>query len=191
MVKGVSINGVGTHNPAVGLELMRTGSSKWEKGIDVRNSVIGIKVQNDGIAQGIVIGSPALATSSAIQSQQLVNGADTILLQRNNDSSPNGQLIRAVNAANNANLFILDALGNMHNSGAIDANGNITGNILNGTSLRLSTGAVPVPTGQLGLGTSTATSAAAGSSGAPPAQVAGYLVFYIGKTPYKIPFYNQ
>ena len=190
-VKGISINGIGTYNPAVGLEIMRTGSSKWGMGIDVRNSVTGIKIENDGISQGIVIGSPTLATGTAIQSQQLADGADTILLQRNTDTASSGQLIHAVNAANNANLFILDTQGNLHNSGNISATGNITGNVLNGANLRLSSSAVAAPAGEIGLGTSTATSATTGSSGTPPAQVAGYLVFYIGKTPYKIPFYNQ
>jgi len=52
------------------------------------------------------------------------------------------------------------------------------------------TGAPPtVGAGQVGLGTTTATSATAGANGAVPAQVAGYLVVNIGGTNFKIPYF--
>jgi hypothetical protein len=52
------------------------------------------------------------------------------------------------------------------------------------------TGATPtVSAGQLAMGTTTATSATAGSSGDVPAQVLGYLVMNLGGTAIKVPYY--
>jgi len=61
-------------------------------------------------------------------------------------------------------------------------------NIANGGILVA--GAAPTNAGQLGIGYQTATTATAGSSGAPPAQVAGYFIFANGVTLVKVPFYN-
>jgi hypothetical protein len=52
------------------------------------------------------------------------------------------------------------------------------------------TGATPtVSAGQLAMGTTTATSATAGTSGDVPAQVLGYLVMNLGGTAIKVPYY--
>lgn len=48
-----------------------------------------------------------------------------------------------------------------------------------------------VSTGQVGLGTTTATSATAGSHGAVPGQVAGYIVVNISGTNFKVPYFNS
>lgn len=48
-----------------------------------------------------------------------------------------------------------------------------------------------VTTGQVGIGTTTATSATLGSNGAVPAQVAGYLVINIAGTNFKLPYFNS
>jgi hypothetical protein len=45
--------------------------------------------------------------------------------------------------------------------------------------------------GVLSIGSGTATTATTGSSGAPPAQVLGYLVFNLAGNPIKIPYYNN
>lgn len=132
LVKGISINGVGTANPAVGLEVMRTGTgagSDWVTGIDIRNALTGLQIpNNDGnLANGIEIGGPSLSSSADIFAKQLTNGGDGILFQRNTDISPTGYILRAVNAANSANIFLLDAIGNMTTSGNMSA-ANITSN---------------------------------------------------------------
>lgn len=49
---------------------------------------------------------------------------------------------------------------------------------------------VAPPTGVLAIGSDTGGSATTGASGAPPAQVAGYLTWFIGSTAIKIPYYN-
>ena len=52
------------------------------------------------------------------------------------------------------------------------------------------TAATPTTTtGQVGLGTTTSTSATAGSNGDVPAQVVGYLEIDIAGTKYKVPYY--
>jgi hypothetical protein len=53
----------------------------------------------------------------------------------------------------------------------------------------LRSSALSAPAGQISIGNNTATSATAGTNGAPPAAVAGYLQIYIGSTQYKIPYY--
>jgi hypothetical protein len=47
-----------------------------------------------------------------------------------------------------------------------------------------------VAASQVGLGSTTATSATAGSNGAAPSQVAGYLIINVAGTAMKIPYYN-
>lgn len=54
------------------------------------------------------------------------------------------------------------------------------------------TGNVPaVGAGQVGFGNQSAASATTGASGAPPAQVAGYLIANVAGTTAKIPYYNN
>jgi len=54
------------------------------------------------------------------------------------------------------------------------------------------TAATPtVAAAQIGLGTSTATSATAGANGAVPAQVVGYMIVNIAGTNYKVPYFNN
>lgn len=55
----------------------------------------------------------------------------------------------------------------------------------------LTSAAPTVASGQVGLGSTTATSATAGTNGAVPAQVAGYLIINVAGTVQKIPFFNS
>lgn len=116
LVKGISINGVGDNNPDVGIEIMRTGSSthNWNYGINVRNSLVGIKIEEAATVRGIVIGEPLVFTNSLISGRQLVNSAanDMIVLQRRTDTSPVGNFFRLTNAANTLDVFSVDVAGN-------------------------------------------------------------------------------
>lgn len=67
---------------------------------------------------------------------------------------------------------------------------NITGGTISVPSYT-ATGATPVvSTGQLGIGTTTATTATAGGTGALPATVLGYLEVNLGGTMVKVPYYS-
>jgi len=117
LVKGISINGIGTHNPAVGLEIFRSDTSLWKYGIHLMNSVIGMKIETSGVnavtGQGVVIGGASLIANTAIEAKQTANNDDTMILQRSTDTAPAGYLLRFVNAANSASLASVDVSGNL------------------------------------------------------------------------------
>jgi len=48
-----------------------------------------------------------------------------------------------------------------------------------------------VAAGQIGLGSTTANTASAGTQGPPPGQVVGYIIVNIGGTNYKVPYYGN
>ena len=74
----------------------------------------------------------------------------------------------------------LDVTGAIKASSTVQAAGEI-----------LTAAAPTVSAGQVGLGSTTATSATAGSNGAVPAQVAGYIIANVGGTTVKIPYFNN
>lgn len=70
--------------------------------------------------------------------------------------------------------------------------GSGTPNAFAATTLRLSVVAPTVAAGQVGLGSTTATTVgAAGGAAAPPATPVGYLIVNIGGTNFKIPYYTN
>lgn len=123
LVKGISINGIGTVNPAVALEVIRTGTgagASWVKGIDVRDSITGIDI-NAGAGKlqtGISIGAATGGLQAGVQSQQLFNSADTYYGIRNTDTSPAGSFLRFTDAANTKNIFRVDTSGNITGTAA-------------------------------------------------------------------------
>lgn len=52
--------------------------------------------------------------------RQPANSADTLVLQRFTDTTPAGYFLRAVNAANNSNLAIIDYAGNATFTGLVN-----------------------------------------------------------------------
>ena len=182
LVKGISINGIGNVNPQVGLEVMRTGSGDgawWKQGLNIRNSEIGIKIEPAAsVNKGIVIGNVVQLQNTPLSAQQGVSGGDTVLLQRASDAAPAGHALRLVNAANTVTLA------------QIDVHGNLKANSIATPNLIVTSAAIPGQAGALALGASVATNAKSGNLGPAPAEVAGYLVVYIGKRQYKIPLYE-
>jgi hypothetical protein len=183
LVKGISINGVGTFNPFVALEVIRAGTkgnpgSSWTRGLDIRDSITGLWI-NPGptLTTGINInGGPGNAAISAVQ---IGNGGDCLLLSRSTDSSPSGYLLRAVNSANNSNLVLLDVVGNMSIVGIMSVN-----------HIVMTNPASPKTSGQFAIGASSQyTVGAAGSASALPSAPRGYLIGYEGATKIVIPYY--
>lgn len=115
-VKGIAISGAGTHDAAVGLEIVRL-SQKWEIGAYIANAGDGLVIRPVTGGRGVVVGAvgsdPAAVGDTAVSARQMLNNADTLLLQRLTDTAPTGQFIRAVNAANSANIFVVDIAGNI------------------------------------------------------------------------------
>jgi hypothetical protein len=175
LVKGLSINGIGSANPDVGLELIRSDKTKWNVGIDLMNAKTGIKVRNTpGLQNGLLVGDPAPQQSAGIVAKQLTNGGDGIVVQRATDTAPTGSALRVVDSANANTVVNVDVLGNTTVQ-----------------SLKLNGAAIAGPDGQISLGNTRADTATSGTSGALPSQVAGYLVILIGSKAVKIPYYNN
>jgi hypothetical protein len=183
LVKGISINGVGTTNPAVGLEVMRTGTgagASWVMGINVRNSLTAIKIESSGLSKGIVIGETSGFDNCLFQGKQLVNGStnDMIALQRLTDTSSAGFFIRGINAANSSTMFSINVSG-----GAIFAS------TLQATNIRATDGAITMGATGLSLGATSSTTASTGTRTL-PANPLGFLVAFLGATEIRIPYYG-
>lgn len=186
VVKGISVTGGGDQDCEVALEVTRLSGTKWNLGLYITESQDSVVIRPRNAGRGIVVHAPSTDASkdvspvgnSAMSMRQMANNADTIFLQRFTDTTPTGQFINCVNAANSQNLFIVDVLGNMTLSGFVLAN-----------NMTLTGSAPVVGAGQVGFGAGTATTANTGASGAPPAQVAGYLIVNIAGTNRKIPYY--
>lgn len=113
LVKGVSISGVGSANPDIGLEILRAGG-KWNRGIDIRNSIKALNIYPDAsMVCGIAIGNPSDQDGVIISAKHNTNGDDGILIQRNTDTAPSGNFLRFVDAANTQNLFRVDINGGL------------------------------------------------------------------------------
>ena len=121
LVKGISINGLGTSNPQLGLEITRTGSSLWQYGIAVSNSQVGIV----GAPSANLSSFKAVATSNAatIAFQQFQNSGSVYLGMRYTDTSPSGYFLQFVNAANSSNILLCDVVGNLTTIGIIKGAG--------------------------------------------------------------------
>lgn len=188
LVKGISISGAGTANPKVAIEIVRANNTPWQYGLDILNSVTGIRIRNSSQTNiGIVVGNPADQTGAVLSGQQLANSDDGVLLQRFTDTSPTGSFFRAVNAANSQNLFNVTA------DGSITSVGNITstGPYVRGTNLDATGPVSAAPAGVLRMSASTSTTVgAAGAASALPATPLGYLTWNIGGTNVKIPYYS-
>lgn len=180
LVKGIAITGAGAYDAETGLEIVRL-TQKWKIGAYIANAGDGLVIRPVTGGRGVVVGAvgsdPAAVGDTAISARQMLNSGDTLLLQRLTDTAPTGQFIRAVNAGNSANLFVLDVSGNMTLAGKVTMNTAVL------------TGPAPVVTaGQLGLGASTAATANAGAATL-PANPVGFLVLNLGGTNVKLPYY--
>lgn len=174
LVKGISVNGIGTANPDVGIELIRSDATKWNVGIDIMNAVVGVQIRNTtGLQMGISVGGPTAQLSSAVTAKLLSNGGDGVVVQRFTDTAPTGSALRVVDAANTKNLVNIDTIGNALVQ-----------------SVQLSSGAIAGLAGQFALGNTTAAVATAGSLTL-PANPALYWSILVGSTIYKIPMYNN
>jgi len=111
--KGIGLNGAGTKNAAVGIEITRDNTTKWNVAIHVLKSLIGLKIEQEGTDIGVQIGNGPIVSNVALTAGQLANGSDTILLSRNTDTNPSGYLMRFVNAANSQILASIDIGGNV------------------------------------------------------------------------------
>jgi len=176
-VKGLSITGLGTYNPDIGIEIVRVTGTSWKIGQLIQNSNDALVINSQTGGRGIVINPPGSAaltvTNVALTLKQFSNNSETILLQRSTDTSPTGYFLRAVNAANSANLLLIDVDGNIGGSG-LQAFGSASG----------------LPNTGVCISGETSGTASSGGGSAAPGAVSGYIVIKVSGTNKKIPYYN-
>lgn len=105
-VGGLLVASGGTKHPGRAILLGATSAANtWRKGIDIPASAVS--------DTGIEVGTPTAGLVGSVLVKQLANAGDTLLLQRNTDTSPTGTLIRCVNGANSAELFKVSVNGKL------------------------------------------------------------------------------
>jgi len=180
VTKGISISGGGNVNATVGLEVNCLPTRFWDRGVHVLQAQDGIVITPITNGRGIVIGTVPPITSTAFSARQFNNLSDVLLLQRQTDTSPSGYFLRCVNANNNANLVLLDTIGNLQLAG-----------IVLSAQLVVKQNATPVAVGEFAFGsTNQSTVGVAGTANPLPATPRGYLIAYDGPTKVVIPYYN-
>jgi hypothetical protein len=180
VTKGISISGGGNVNATVGLEVTCLPTRFWDRGVHVLQAQDGIVITPITNGRGIVIGTVPPITSTAFSARQFNNLSDVLLLQRQTDTSPSGYFLRCVNANNNANLVLLDTIGNLQLAG-----------IVLSAQLVVKQNATPVAAGDFAFGsTNQSTVGVAGTANPLPATPRGYLIAYDGPTKVLIPYYN-
>jgi hypothetical protein len=102
----VNVTSGGSFQPgyAIIIDSTNHGANQWHQGIVMVPGAISDTGLNIGM----------LAYSGSIVSQQISNGGDDLLVQRQTDSSPTGFFIRAVDNANTFNIFQLTTTGVMN-----------------------------------------------------------------------------
>lgn len=201
LVKGISISGAGTVGPRVALEIVRANNTPWAYGIDILNATTGIRVRASTQTRiGILVGAPAAQLNAVLSGKLLANGDDGVLLERFTDTSPTGNFFRAVNAANNTNLFSVASSGSINTAGSLTAAlnvaataGNITASAgyVRGSNIDATGPVSAAPNGVLRLSASTSlTVGAAGGAAARPATPAMYITVNYGGQNYKLALEN-
>lgn len=187
LVKGISISGAGTVGPRVAVEIVRANNTPWAYGIDALNCVTGMRIRASTQTKiGVLVGAPATQLNAVLSAKMLANGDDGVLLERTTDTSPTGNYLRGVNAANSQNVFTLGITGNFATIGNLSTSaGYVRGPVLDATG--------PVsasPAGGVRISASTATTVgAAGTAAALPSAPQKYLVINQDGVNYKIPLF--
>lgn len=195
LTKGVSVSGIGTVNPDVGIEIIRGPAipatpyiqTYWERGIDIMTSVIGLQIR-DTCSGGIAINAPGQTANTPISAKQRIAGGDTIVLQRNSDGST-GNYIRGVNASNTVNQFSINGNGDSYFQAGTYIGLLLCAGGIEVTKVSFAAPSVPAAAGVLNIGNSTASSASAGGVSLPSNPI-GFLRMYLGSTEIKVPYYG-
>ena len=119
IMKGILITGSSTQDCRSGIEIGHNGAT-WENGIvvSVATRGIGITNANGGLTRGLTI-NEKFNLPSLISATQINNSEDGIVLQRNTDTSPTGNLFKIRNRANTEDLFKIDVNGNVSTHGNV------------------------------------------------------------------------
>lgn len=197
----ISIDNAGAYSGRVGI-----GTQTPTTDLDVNGGIKGTSVSTPALTATGANGSMTLAGNLTINAG--TGGALGTLTVANN-AAVNGSLqVTGAATANSLQIpsgqapAITLATGGAISGASLNVStGNITGGVISGTSLNVGTGAITCGPITSSINTSsfhsvtitnatTATSATAGTNGALPNAVAGYLTISINGTTRKIPYYN-
>lgn len=169
---GIDVTGIGSVNPNYGVIIRRADSTFWGVGLEIRSASVGINLTGSSMSRGVVINTPATQANALISGKALANNSTMQFLQLYTDTSPTGYFQSFVNAANSAQLYTVDVLGN------------VAGNTLTAKGAASSTFS-----NALQLGGTTSNTATAGGQTLPANPVA-FINAYIGSVAVKIPYYS-
>jgi hypothetical protein len=128
--------------------------------------------------------------SGALYPDQSNVFADNVIFSNQQQTA----IVNGVFTLSHANSVELDVVLSGYSATGLTKFSNSTGGFyhyVQADNFRVAQAATAAAGGNLALGSSTAASATTGASGALPAQVAGYLIAYLGSTAIKIPYYNN
>lgn len=131
--QGILVTGSSSGHLENAYSVAMIGSSQWNIGLSVQNSINGIYLNSSstGLAisssptNGLLLLNQTSWPSVILAGKQLANNDDSIILQRATDTSPTGFFERFVNNANSASEWTVDVNGNLYTPGSINS-GHIT-----------------------------------------------------------------
>ena len=134
--QGILVTGSSSGHLENALSVAMIGSSQWNIGLNVQNSLNGIYVNSSSTgleisgspANGLLLLNKTSWPNVIIAGEQIANNDDTVILQRATDTSPTGYFERFVNNANSASLWSVDINGNVNTPGNVTVGNNVIAN---------------------------------------------------------------
>jgi hypothetical protein len=211
-ITGTCVGGSITNNSINGNTNDAVAAHDPDHGIDIGASVSFLTIENNQIINYAAGGTNNQGTSICYRGNkwlaghagtgtEIIGGSQGFDL--NQISVPlNARLNIASMFRSGGNTSFPDVVGDGTNPLVLAGKGDGSGEVKFGTTTKVTvvgglvsntevlTAAAPtVSAGQVGFGSTTATSATAGTNGAVPAQVAGYLIINVAGTNFKVPYF--
>lgn len=129
ITRGLLVSGHGDEDADVAIEIDRNlviGDGTWFYGLTTKAAQNAIHINVDAtLVRGISFSNSSVFPNSLFSGKQIANNTAAVVIQRNTDTSPLGDLLRMVNAANSSILFNVDASGNLGTSGFVKSSSDI------------------------------------------------------------------
>jgi len=187
----VQLQGFNANQSATTWKINNDGSALFSKNVNFTNSPLPITCSSTSGAQQIRLD----VVSGNFAGIQYTNTGNQRWLVGKNGTAESGSNVGSdfdFDRYNDAGTFQDTPLSINRATGLITVADGITiSNGLTANTAKLTAAAPTVSASQVGLGSTTATSATAGANGAVPAQVAGYLIINVAGTAQKVPYFNS
>jgi len=160
----------------------------------IANGQVIFELSNIGTGNPLIVSGTGIFPALKYIAQSASDGSFTQAIWGNDNISPSNTIYNVTfrdNSGNEVGPIQYSITGATANLNSLAAAGSTTPPILlPGGAVVLSVVAPTVAAGQIGLGSTTATSASTGANGDVPAQVVGYLIINVAGTVMKVPYYN-